>query len=78
MDVMRFGKIERNGEGQLSITGFTFMGGLNEQANDPNYVIPAIIRTFATVFPDTVPAETFSESSELIVMRAIAKAREAK
>ena len=75
MDVMKFGKIERDENGSLSITGFTFMNGGSHQANDPNYVIPAIIRTFATVFPDTVPAETFSESSELIVMRAIAKAR---
>lgn len=77
MDVLRFGSIYRTEEGMLKVTGFTFTGGENSQANDPNYVIPAVIRSLAATFPGTAITETFNKSSEEIVMRAIQKAREA-
>lgn len=77
MDVLRFGSIYRTEEGVLKVTGFTFTGGENSQANDPNYVIPAVIRSLCVTFPGSVSCETFNQSSEEIVMRATQKAREA-
>lgn len=78
MDVLRFGTITRTAEGVLSITGFSFIDGEPQQANDPNFVIPAVIRSLATTFPGTVEAESFNAESEIIVMRAIEKAKAVK
>lgn len=75
MDVLRFGSVTNAGNGKLHITGFTFVNGSNHMANDPYYVVPAVIRSINVAFPDAVITETFNESSEMIVMRAIQKAR---
>lgn len=78
MDVLRFGVISGELGGKLRITGFTFINGSNYMANDPNYVIPAVIRSIRTAYPEAVIEETFSDESEMIVLKAIQKARHSK